>query len=55
MVVNRILGIVILIIGFLILKYFPDMTRYQLKQMTFTGIFIGILLILIGIGLIIFG
>jgi len=51
----KLLGLILAILGFLILKYFPDMKNYQNEGFTFTGILIGVLFILIGIGLLIFG
>jgi hypothetical protein len=51
----KILGLIMAVLGFIILKYFPDVTTYQHKGMTMSGILIGILFILVGIGLLIFG
>jgi hypothetical protein len=51
----RFFGVLLIFVGFLILKYFPDISGYQKKEMTLSGILIGIVIILIGIGLIIFG
>ena len=51
----KILGLILAVIGFLILKYFPDIKTYQHEGMTMTGILIGVLFILVGIGLLIFG
>lgn len=48
-------GLLLVIFGFLILKFFPDIERYQRSEMTITGILIGALLFLAGILLIIFG
>jgi len=53
--INKIIGIILIIIGLFILKFFPDMSDYQKKGMTLTGILIAIFLILVGIGLLIFG
>jgi len=53
--IYKILGLIFLAIGFLVLKYFPDISDYQKKGMTLSGILIGILFALIGIGLLIFG
>jgi len=53
--VNKIIGLILTIIGFLILKYFPDISSYQKEGMTLSGILIGVIIILIGIGLLIFG
>lgn len=55
MIVYKILGVILVILGFLILKFFPDIGSYQTKSFTMTGILIGILFILVGIGLAIFG
>ncbi|MFH1474075.1 MAG: hypothetical protein ABIE55_04270 [Candidatus Aenigmatarchaeota archaeon] len=51
----KILGLLMIIVGFLILKYFPDMERYQRGGFTMSGILIGLVMLLVGIGLIIFG
>ena len=51
----KILGIILIVLGFAILKFFPDVTNYQSRGFTMTGILIGILFILVGIGLLIFG
>ena len=55
MVVNKIIGLMLLLFGFWTLKYFPDNRRFQREEMTFTGIMIGIVMFLIGLGLLIFG
>ena len=52
---NKILGLILAVLGFVILKYFPDVTTYQNKGMTLSGILIAIIFILVGIGLMIFG
>jgi hypothetical protein len=52
---TRVIGLLLAVIGFLILKYFPSITSHQKSEMTMTGILIGVILILIGIGLMIFG
>ena len=51
----KVLGLVSVVIGLLIIKYFPDITSYQHEGMTLSGIFIGVVLILVGAGLLIFG
>ena len=51
----KIFGILMIIVGFLILKYFPDISDYQKKDMAMSGILVGVILFLVGIGLIIFG
>jgi len=51
----KIFGLLMLFVGFLILKYFPSISSYQKGGMTLSGILIGIIFFLVGIGLIIFG
>jgi len=53
--INKIIGFVLAFVGFLVLKYFPGVSDYQRRGHTLSGILIGIILILIGIGLILFG
>ena len=53
--IYKIIGLILIIIGVFILKFFPDMSEYQRKGMTLSGILIAIFLILVGIGLLIFG
>jgi hypothetical protein len=54
-ILHKAAGIVLIIVGFWFLKYFPDMSDYQRKEMTMTGILMGITFFLVGIGLLIFG
>ena len=51
----KILGLILMVLGLVILKYFPDVTNYQSKGFTLTGILIAVVFILVGIGLLIFG
>ncbi|NIO44851.1 MAG: hypothetical protein GTN36_04860 [Candidatus Aenigmarchaeota archaeon] len=53
--INKIIGLILAFVGFLILKYFPGVSDYQHKGHTLTGILIGVILILIGIVLMVFG
>jgi len=53
--IYKILGLILVIMGVAILKYFPDVTTYQHGGMTLSGILVGIVLILGGIALLIFG
>jgi len=53
--IYKIIGLILAVIGFLILKYFPDVTTYQDRGTTLSGLLIGIIFILVGIGLVIFG
>jgi hypothetical protein len=55
MLLYKVLGLILAVVGFLILKYFPDVSTYQSKSFSLTGILIGIVFILVGIGLLIFG
>jgi len=55
MLINKIIGLALIILGFWIVKYFPDIMTYQRKEMTLAGILIGIIFLLTGIGLLIFG
>ena len=51
----KIIGFILAFVGALILKYFPGVGDYQAKEFTLTGILLGIVLILVGVGLILFG
>ena len=55
MAINKIIGLVILIFGAYTLRHFPDLRRYQRPEITSTGILIGVILSLVGLGLLIFG
>jgi hypothetical protein len=55
MLLYNVFGLILTVVGFLILKYFPDTTNYQNKGFTLAGILIAIIFILVGIGLIFFG
>ncbi len=54
MVLLKLLGILLVVLGFLVLKFFPDIS-YQRPEMLAAGLFIGALMLVIGIALIIFG
>jgi len=53
--ITQVIGLILALIGFLILKYFPDVTEYQIRGYTLSGILIAIILILVGIYLIFSG
>ena len=53
--IYKLLGLVLLALGFAIVKYFPDVDSYQHGGMTLSGILVGIVLILVGAILLIFG
>ncbi len=50
----RVIGLVLAFVGFLMIKYFPGVREHQRRGFTLSGILIGIILILIGIGLMFF-
>lgn len=45
------IGLLLTVIGLLMLKFFPDIGDYQNAKMTMSGILIGVLLIIIGLGM----
>lgn len=51
----RLLGIVLLAVGALLLRHFPDIGGYQRGEMLVAGLFVGVLLLVLGIALVIFG
>lgn len=51
----RVVGFILAFIGFLMLKYFPDLSEHQKTGFTLSGILIAIILILVGIAMIFFG
>lgn len=51
----RIFGLIMIFIGFLILKYFPGISDYQKGEMVMLGIAIGIVISVAGIIMLIFG
>jgi hypothetical protein len=53
--IYKILGLFLLIIGVAIIKYFPDVETYQHEGFTLSGILVGVVLILVGVALLIFG
>ena len=53
MVVFKIIGFILLLLGYFILRYFPDV--YQRDDTSILGIMIGIFMALVGVGLLIFG
>jgi len=48
LVLGKIAGGALILAGFALIFVFPDITDYQPSQMSWAGIFIGILLIAIG-------
>lgn len=55
MVVLKVLGVILAIVGILILKVFPDVGSYQRPEFVASGLFIGAILLVVGIALLIFG
>jgi len=53
--IGKVIGFILAVVGFLILKFFPDISGYQKEGMTLSGILIGVIIILIGVGLLILG
>ena len=51
----KILGLLVAFLGLLVLKYFPDISDYQKKSMLLSGILIGVIMIVLGIVMLIFG
>jgi len=48
------LGLVLILFGIFLMKYFPDVSDYQSHGMSFTGIVLGVIAFGIGIYLLIF-
>ena len=51
----KVIGLIMAFVGILMLKYFPDVSEHQFEGFTLSGILIGVVLILVGAVLIIFG
>ena len=51
----KIIGLILALVGVLMLKYFPGISDHQFEGFTLSGILIGVVLILVGAILIIFG
>lgn len=54
MVFFKILGIILIVIGFIIVKSFPSISHYQSEKMSWTGVFIGLIILFAGIALLFF-
>ena len=46
---RKILGLIMFILGYFLISKFPDITDYQLEKMTLFGIFIGLILFFSGL------
>lgn len=55
MVLLKVLGIVLLVFGFWLIRYFPGIRDYQRAGFAKSGIFIGLLIILAGVILLVVG
>jgi len=55
MVLLKLLGVLLAIVGFFILKLFPDISVSQRPEMLASGLFIGAVLLVVGVALVIFG
>jgi len=51
----KIVGLILAFFGILMLKYFPGIGDHQVEGFTLSGILIGVILILVGAILVIFG
>jgi hypothetical protein len=51
----KVIGILLALVGFLMLKFFPDILDYQPEGFSKSGIMIAIVLVLLGIAMIILG
>lgn len=47
----KVLGIILIIAGFLIVKNFPGVSHYQSEKMALTGVFIGLIILFAGLAL----
>ncbi len=47
----KLLGVILIVIGFLIVKHFPDMPDYQPDKFTWTGVLVGLLILFAGLAL----
>jgi len=55
MILLKIIGLVLLFLGFLIIRYFPDTQKYQREGFLLSGLFVGAVLFVVGLALVIFG
>jgi hypothetical protein len=52
---TKIAGLVLLVIGLFLLVEFPDITQYQVAGFSKAGVFFGIIFFIVGIWLLVFG
>ena len=52
---TKVAGIILLLLGIFLIVEFPDITQYQVEGFSKTGVFFGIVFFIIGIWLLIFG
>jgi hypothetical protein len=55
MVWLKLLGLLLMALGVLIIRYFPDITEYQRPEFLRAGLFLGAVLFVAGLALLIFG
>ena len=51
----KLIGLVVLLVGLFVMKNFPDIAQYQQKEMTVSGLFLGMIMFLAGLVLMVFG
>jgi len=51
----KIFGILFIILGLAFIRFFPDISKYQHASFTYTGVFIGVLFMVIGLSLLLIG
>jgi len=54
MLLTKVAGIILAIVGFFLVINFPDITDYQKEGMTKTGVFIGLIMLILGVYLALF-
>ncbi len=47
----KIIGVAMIIVGFLIVKHFPGISKYQSEKMAWTGISVGLIILFFGVAL----
>ncbi|MCD6477224.1 MAG: hypothetical protein J7K26_03670 [Candidatus Aenigmarchaeota archaeon] len=54
MIIYKLSGFFLFIIGIAILRYFPDIAEYQHERITITGIWMAIIFVIVGLVIMIF-
>lgn len=47
----KVIGIILIIAGFLIVKSFPGVSHYQSEKMSWTGVFVGLIILFAGVAM----